>query len=205
MNVLVIGAHPDDIEIGCGGSLLKYAQAGHNVYLLVLTCGEVGGDPQVRCQEQEASAKNMGAKQVFWGNFADTRLMNVRELIDKIEETINKVDPQVVFINFLDDVHQDHRALAKACLSATRYIKEVLYYEVPTTQNFNPEIFVDIGSVFKQKLNLLRLHSSQVNRTRVEDLSILDIANSMANFRGFQARVKYAEGFSAVRVLKDIE
>ncbi len=204
MNVLVIGAHPDDIEIGCGGSLLKYAQAGHNVYLLVLTCGEVGGDPKVRAKEQEESAKNMGAKEIFWGDFEDTRLMNVRELIDKIEQTIKKVDPQVVLINYLDDVHQDHRALAKACLSATRYIKEVLYYEVPTTQNFNPEIFVDIASVFEQKLDLLKLHASQVNRTRVEDLSILDIATSMANFRGFQARVKYAEGFSAVRVLKEI-
>lgn len=205
MNILVIGAHPDDIEIGCGGSLLKYAQAGHNVYLLVLTSGEVGGDPQVRCREQEESAKNIGAKEVFWGNFADTRLMNVRELIDKIEQIIHQVDPQIVFINYLDDVHQDHRALAKACLSATRYIREVLYYEVPTTQNFNPETFVDIGNVFKQKLNLLKLHASQVNRTKVADLSILEIATSMANFRGFQARVKYAEGFSAVRVLKNIE
>jgi len=205
MNILAIGAHPDDIEIGCGGTLLKYAKKGHNVYLLILTQGEIGGDPEVRLKEQRASAEAMGAKDVFWGNFKDTRLMNVRELIDTIEATIAKINPQTVLINYLDDVHQDHRALAKACISATRYIKEVLYYEVPTTQNFQPQTFVDIGNVFEEKLNLLKIHASQVDRTRVENLSILEVATSMANFRGFQGRIKFAEGFQSVRVLKEID
>ena len=205
MNILAIGAHPDDIEIGCGGSLIKYARAGHNVYLLVLTCGEVGGDPSIRQKEQEAAADFIGAKKLFWGQCRDTELPGDRSLITVIENTINEVSPQMVFINNLYDVHQDHRAIAKACLSATRYIKEVLYYEVPTTQSFEPETFVDIGDVLDAKLELLGLHSSQVNRTRVENLSILEVAKSCANFRGFQGRVKYAEGFQAVRVLKDID
>ncbi|MFH1459689.1 MAG: PIG-L deacetylase family protein [Candidatus Omnitrophota bacterium] len=205
MNVLAIGAHPDDIEIGCGGTLLKHVAKGHNVYLLILSAGEVGADPEVRKKEQEESAKLMGAKKIIWGNFKDTYLTDVRALINMIEKVIKEVNPQVVFINYLNDVHQDHRALAKACLSATRYIKEVLYYEVPTTQSFNPEIFVDIGDVLYKKLELLRLHVSQVDRTRVENLSILEIAKSCANFRGFQGRIRYAEAFSAVRVLKEID
>jgi len=205
MNILAIGAHPDDIEIGCGGTLIKYANKGHHVFLLVLTCGEVGGDPAVRKKEQESSVNAIGAKGVFWGDLKDTHLPDDRSLITVIENTIHQVNPQVIFINYLHDVHQDHRATAKACLSATRYIKEVLYYEVPTTQNFEPEVFVDIGDVLEQKLELLKIHGSQVDRTRVENLSILEIAQSCANFRGFQGRVKYAEGFSAVRVLKDID
>ena len=205
MNILAIGAHPDDIEIGCGGSLIKYAKAGHKVYLLVLTCGDVGGDPEVRKKEQELSAKTMGAQKVFWGNFKDTYASDARALITVMEDVINEVHPQTVFINYLHDVHQDHRAVAKACLSATRYIKEVLYYEVPTTNSFDPETFVDIGAVIEDKMELLKTHASQVDRTRVENLSILEVAKSCANFRGFQARVKYAEGFKAVRVLKEIK
>jgi LmbE family N-acetylglucosaminyl deacetylase len=204
MNILAIGAHPDDIEIGCGGSLIKYAKAGHNVYLLVLTGGGVGGDVQIRKKEQEEAARFMQAKKVFWGEFKDTELPDVKDLITVMEDTISQTKPQIVFINNLYDVHQDHRAIAKACLSATRYIKEVLYYEVPTTQNFEPETFVDIGDVLEEKLELLKLHASQIDRTRIENLSILEIARSCANFRGFQGRVKYAEGFQAVRVLKDI-
>lgn len=205
MNILAIGAHPDDIEIGCGGTLIKYAQKGYHVYLLILTYGEIGADPQIREKEQEESAKLMGAKQVFWGGFRDTHLPQDRPLITVIENVIKNVDPQVVFINNLFDVHQDHRSAAKACLSATRYIKEVLYYEVPTTQDFQPQVFVDIGDVLDKKLELLKVHASQVDRTRVENLSILEVAQSCANFRGFQGRVKYAEGFSAVRILKEID
>lgn len=204
MNILAIGAHPDDIEIGCGGTLIKYARKGHKVFLLVLTCGDVGGDPEIRKKEQELSAKKMGAQKVFWGNFKDTYATDARSLITVIEEVINEVKPQTVFINYLHDVHQDHRAVAKACLSATRYIKEVLYYEVPTTNQFEPETFVDIGAVLEDKLELLRIHVSQVDRTRVENLSILEVAKSCANFRGFQARVKYAEGFKTIRILKEI-
>ena len=172
MNILAIGAHPDDIQIGCGGSLDKYAKAGHKVFLLVLTCGGVGGDSEVRKKEQEQSAKRMGAQRVFWGDFKDTYATDARSLITVIENVINEVKPQTVFINYLHDVHQDHRAVAKACLSATRYIKEVLYYEVPTTNQFEPETFVDIGLVLEDKLELLKIHASQVDRTRVENLSI---------------------------------
>lgn len=204
MNILAIGAHPDDIEIGCGGTLVKYAKAGHDVYLLVLTCGGVGGDPETRKKEQEQAAKKIGAKKVFWGGFEDTYASDARALITAMEKVISEVSPQVVFINYLHDVHQDHRAVAKACLSATRYIKEVLYYEVPTTSMFEPETFVDIGEVLDDKMELLNIHASQVDRTRVENLSILEVAKSCANFRGFQARVKYAEGFKAVRILKEI-
>jgi len=205
MNILAIGAHPDDIEIGCGGTLIKYAQAGHDVYLLVMSSGEIGGNPETRKKEQEDSAKAMGAKKVYWANFKDTYITDDRALINAIEDVVKDIKPDIVLVNYLYDVHQDHRATAKACLSATRYIKEVLYYEVPTTQDFLPETFVDIDDILDKKLELLKIHASQVDRTRVEDLSILEVARSCANFRGFQGRVKYAEGFKAVRVCKNID
>ncbi|MCX7927451.1 MAG: PIG-L family deacetylase [Candidatus Omnitrophica bacterium] len=204
MNILAIGPHPDDIEFGCGGTLIKYVQAGHQVYLLVLTDGAFGGDAHIRKQEQEDAAEFLGAKELFWGEFRDTELTCNRQVILKIDEVIHKVNPDVVFVNFWADVHQDHRAAAQAAISASRYIKEVLFFEVPTTQHFEPDVFVDIGDVLSKKLELLQKHASQVHRTKVADLSILESAQACATFRGFQGRVKFAEGFKAVRILKQI-
>ena len=204
MNILAIGAHPDDIEFGCGGALIKFAEKGHNVFLLVLTSGSVGGNPENRKKEQEDSAKFMKAQEVFWGNFQDTELPVNNDLISSIEHVIDKTKPHTVFLNYFDDTHQDHRITAQASISATRYIKEVLYYEVPTSKNFEPDIFVDVGDVLDKKLELLKLHASQVDKTRVENLTILESAQSCANFRGYQGRVKYAEGFKALRILKEI-
>jgi len=204
MNILAIGPHPDDIEIGCGGALIKYAQTGHAVSLMVLTDGSYGADPSIRRAEQEEAAKYIGAKGLYWGGYRDTELGCSRELIVKIDAVIEQAKPDVVFLNFWADVHQDHRAAAQAAVSATRYIKEVLFYEVPSTQHFEPDIFVDIQDVLERKLHLLRLHASQVDKTRVENLNILESAQSCANYRGFQGRVKFAEGFKSVRMLREI-
>ena len=204
MDILAIGPHPDDIEFGCGGTLIKYVNKGHGVYLLVMSDGSFGGDPELRMSEQKQAAEFIKVKGLFWGNFCDTEMAESRELILKIEEIVNQVKPDAVFLNYPDDVHQDHRAVAQAGISATRYIKEVLFYEVPTTQRFEPNIFVDIADALDRKLELLKIHSSQVNKTRVQDLTILASAQSCANFRGYQGRVKYAEGFKALRILRTV-
>ena len=204
MNILAIGPHPDHIEIGCGGTLIKYAQAGHAVSLMILTDGGYGAEPDVRKAEQEQAVKFLGGKGLYWAGYRDTELHCSRELIHKIDAVIAEVEPDIVFLNFWADVHQDHRAAAQAAVSATRYIKEVMFYEVPSTQHFEPDIFVDIGDVLDKKLELLRTHASQVDRTRVENLSILESAQACAVFRGFQGRVKFAEGFKAVRMLREI-
>ncbi|OGX16697.1 MAG: hypothetical protein A2Y00_07440 [Omnitrophica WOR_2 bacterium GWF2_43_52] len=204
MNILAIGPHPDDIEFGCGGTLMRYAQKGHDVFIMVLTDGSYGGDPEVRKKEQIESAGYIPAKELFWGNIRDTELEDTRKLIIGIESVVTKVNPDIVFLNYPPDVHQDHRAAAHAGVSATRYIKEVLFYEVPTTQHFEPDIFVDIKEVMDRKMELLGLHASQVHKVKVENLTILESAKSCANFRGFQGRVKYAEGFKALRLLREI-
>lgn len=203
MNILAIGAHPDDIEYGCGGTLLQYGGHGHKVSLYVMTDGSFGGDPTIRRKEQQQAADFIGAK-LSWGNLRDTEVCDNRELILSIEGMLEKVKPDLVFVNYAEDIHQDHRAVSLATISATRYIKEVLFYEVPTTFNFNPDIFVDIEPVLLKKLELLGLHASQVNKTKVKNLTILESVKSCANFRGFQGRVKYAEGFKAVRLLREI-
>jgi LmbE family N-acetylglucosaminyl deacetylase len=204
VNILAIGAHPDDIEFGCGGALIKYTQKSHRLFLLVMTGGGLGGSSSVRTEEQEASGKILGAEKIFWGGYDDSHLIVNVELIGKIEAVIAEAKPDFIFCNFPDDTHQDHRHLAQAIMSATRYIRNVLFYEGPTTQNFNPQVFVDISDTLDRKVEALQAHHSQVMKTNIEDLSIVEVARSSANFRGIQGRVKYAEAFQSLRLFINI-
>ncbi|HYE90193.1 MAG TPA: PIG-L family deacetylase, partial [Terriglobales bacterium] len=138
-----------------------------------------------------------------WGGYEDTEIPLNRDLIARLEHVIKQVRPTMIFVNFPDDTHQDHRNLAQAATSATRYVPNFLFYEVPSTQNFPPNCYTDIAKVLDKKLASLEAHRSQVAKTNIEDLTILELAVSSANFRGIQARVKYAEAFHSVRLLLD--
>jgi len=202
MNVLAFGAHPDDIELGCGGTLLKHRKAGHDVYLCVMSDGREAGDPGVRQKEQQEAANRLQAKELIWGNFSDTKFDVNMETISFIEKIVSKVRPYEIYTNYHDDSHQDHRALAQCVISATRYNKRVLFYEDYTSQGFQPDIFVDIEDVLEEKINVMEAFQSQVNRRGPAAMMMLEGIKAIANFRGFQAKVKYAEGFKAVRYLK---
>lgn len=204
MKFLAIGAHPDDIEFGCAGTLIKIAQKGHGLYLFVATDGEYGGKSERRRAEQAESAKLMGAEDLVFGGYTDTELLESRKLITDIETVMRRCGPDYIFVNYADDTHQDHRNLSRAAITAARYTRNVLFYEVPTTQNFNPTVYVDIDLVLRKKLACLEAHASQVAKTNIEGLNILEIAKSAANFRGIQARVRNAEAFQSLRLMIDI-
>ena len=204
MNILAIGAHPDDIEYGCAGTLIKYADRGHHIFLLVLTSGQEGGSSEIRKQEQEAAAEIMKVQKVFWGDYHDTQLPLNKELIEKIEDVLGEVKPDLILVNYGDDTHQDHRTLTQATMSATRYVRNVLFFEVPTTQNFNPQVFVDISDTLEQKFKVLEAHASQVMKTNIEDMYIIELAQASATFRGIQGRVKFAEAFAPLRLFINI-
>ncbi|MBN1622061.1 MAG: PIG-L family deacetylase [Endomicrobiales bacterium] len=203
MNILAIGPHPDDLEYGCGGTLYKLAKAKHKINILVMTQGDMGGDKDIRKKEQMQVAKILKAK-LFWGDFADTQVPLEKQTINLIESYIKLLKPNLIFTPFSKDTHQDHRNISQATITATRYIRNVLFYEVPTSVNFSPaSVFVNIGPVINRKLQLLKTHKSQVFSTRVANLTILESAKATALFRGFQNRVKYAEAFVPLRLTLD--
>lgn len=199
-NILAVGAHPDDIEFGCGGTLYKMGTEGYSLFFLVMTQGEAGGGKDLRTNEQLRAAELLKVENVFWGGYEDTRLPSFRETIQKIEEVVAATDPLYVFVHFDNDTHQDHRQISACTLSATRKISNVLFYEGPTTIDFKPNVYVNIQPFLKQKFALLSCHDSQVTRTYVKQQSILEIARSIAIFRGNQSRVPYAEGFTPLRL-----
>ena len=204
MNILAIGAHPDDIEFGCGGTLIKYAGKGARIDLLVVTDGARGGRAHTRRAEQLRAAKVLGARRVHWGGYRDTLLPSVRHLIDCFERVLGLVRPDFIFVNNPDDTHQDHRQVARAAVSATRYARNVLFYEGPTTVNFTPTVFIDIAEEVERKIRALRHHHSQVMKTRIEGTAICEIAEASAHFRGVQGRVRWAEGFSPLRLFINV-
>jgi LmbE family N-acetylglucosaminyl deacetylase len=127
-----------------------------------------------------------------------------RESIQRVERVILDVRPDFIFLHSQDDTHQDHRHLSVATITATRYTRNVLLYEGPTTQNFSPNVFVDIDGVLKNKTAALQAHESQVTKTNIEGMNILDIVHSSAHFRGIQGRVRNAEAFVPLRLFINI-
>ena len=201
MKILCLGPHPDDLEIGAGGTLVNFARNGHEIFLLVLTRGDMGGESEIRLHEQENSAKIIGAKDLFWGGYRDTMLIANSESISAVENIIKLIEPDYIFSNFEEDTHQDHRALARIVNSAARNSSNILFYETPTTApSFKPNVFADISHVMDAKIETLNAHESQMMKTNIRDTSILEIAKSTAIFRGTQARARYAEGFMSVRM-----
>ena len=205
MKILAIGAHPDDIEVGCSGTLAKYAQNGHDIYLLVMTEGHMGGEGVVRKKEQAKSVKILKPRELIWGAYKDTLLSpHMNQMVHDIEVVLKKIAPDFIFVHHEDDTHQDHHSLAKATISATRYVRNVLFYEGPTTQNFSPTVFVDIKETLKMKIAMLLAHRSQVEKTNIEGLSITDVVRSTAVFRGIQGRVQFAEAFLPLRLFINV-
>ncbi len=204
MKVLALGCHPDDIEFGCGGTLSKYAAAGHDVYMMVMTEGHAGGDDAVRKLEQERAAQIIGCTQLFWGGYRDTELPLTRQLIQGLESVIDQVEPAFIFVHYGEDTHQDHRVLSQATVTATRYTRNVLFYEGPTTQNFTPTVFVALDGVIDRKIEALQAHASQVQKTNIGDLNIVELVEAAALFRGTQARIKHAEGFTPLRLFINV-
>ena len=191
MKILAIGAHPDDIEIGCGGTLL-YFQKYHNaaVSMLLLTKGEAGTDVSVdREAEQAAACQILGIEDRFCANLTDTAI-GLQDAIISIEGVVGDVNPDVVFTHYGMDTHQDHRVVAAATLSACRNRGSVLHYESISSQTFPPSMFVDVGEFIDTKCETVASHTSQEVR-----LGLVDYVKTLAIHRAYRTSLNYVEGF----------
>jgi len=198
--ILALAPHPDDLEIGCGGTLAEHAARGDEVHIFVATYGDIGGVSEVRKAEQQAASNILGVHKIHWGGFSDTKLPHqAQELMAKLESIVQQVNPDTVYVNYGEDTHQDHRVLSQVARSVTRYVANVLYYETPSSTNFEPAAFMGISNVLQLKLQALEAHASQLDRTHVH-LNIVEIALATAHFRGMQSKLSCAEAFIPVRI-----
>lgn len=203
--VLAVGAHPDDIELGCSGTLALHKLKGDKVYLLVLSKGEASGDPKVREDECRKSAKVLGADGLFFGSLEDTRIHDGRETVDVIEKAVDEVKPDIVYAPTCKDTHQDHRNASYATLSACRRCRIILLYEGASTQrDFTPQVFVAIKETFPLKMQVIRIFGSQVNNERGVYAVAVKAIEGLAKFRGYQAGAEAAEAFEVGKFIFEV-
>lgn len=202
--VLAVGAHPDDLELGCAGTLALHSAKGDKVYLLILTRGEASGNPDVREKECRDSARILGATDIFIGGLPDTEIHDGREAIDVIEKIVNKVQPDIVYAPSSKDTHQDHRNTGYSVLSACRRCRIILFYEGASTQrDFNPQVFVGIAKTFQTKLMATQVYGSQVGNGGMYSKAMKAI-EGLAKFRGYQSGVEVAEAFEVGKFIFEI-
>ncbi|HEV2976208.1 MAG TPA: PIG-L family deacetylase [Casimicrobiaceae bacterium] len=194
--VLAIGAHPDDVEIGCGGALAKHRACGDILHILTLSRGAMGGDVNVRTAEAQRAAALLGAKLEF-GNLQDGHITEGVETIEIIEAAIRELRPTHVYTHCLEDTHQDHRAVHAASLVAARAVPNVYCYQSPSsTVEFRPNRFVDITEYKRAKLQAIGAHKSQVDRmASLQD----DVIVATARYWGRYANHMLAEPMRIVR------
>ncbi len=201
LKVLVAGAHPDDPESGCGGTIARYVQDGHEVVAFYLTRGEAGipgtsheDAARIRTAEAERACSILGAKARF-GTQVDGDTRVDRAAYAAMRELWAQERPDLVFTHWPVDTHPDHRAVSllvyDAWLRAGR--KAALYYfEVLSgeqTQLFRPSEYVDISSVAERKREACFVHASQ------QPAEWYPIHDRMSRFRGLEHGCEQAEAF----------
>jgi LmbE family N-acetylglucosaminyl deacetylase len=219
--VLAIGAHPDDVELGCGGTLARYRQMGIEVVIASVSCGDKGSRDlsrtetiRVRRAEAEGAAAVIGAAYVSLGAL-DSEIFEDLESRTRVIELIRRARPDVVLTHGTSDYHADHRTTSRlvshAAYSATSFkfetespplaeVPPVYYMDNYLGVSFSPEVFVDITEVIEVKKGMLAQHVSQFAhlQERTGD-SIVEDMLLLARLRGRQSRVQLAEAFCLFR------
>jgi LmbE family N-acetylglucosaminyl deacetylase len=221
--VLAIGAHPDDLEIGCYGTLAKFVKGGHTVYTSTAANGDKGHYKilpaelaEIRRKETSDAAGLIGAAYIGL-NIGDMEVdSRNKEQQKKTVELIRTVKPDLIITHSPDDYHTDHIETSKlvfyASFAATlphivtdsEYHKPVVpifYMEPGRSIDFIPQEYVDVSGEMDLKLRAIRLHKSQIEWLGEHTgLDVVDRVRIAGEFRGMQCGVKYAEGFGQCRV-----
>lgn len=208
MNVLAIGAHFDDIELGCAGALARHIAEGDKVIIYVATkSGYVGpGNKVIRSDseaesEGEKAAAILGADLVCGGfetlhlEFTDDLNLHLVELIEK-----EKID--TIYSHYSGDIHHDHIALAKASMHAGRHVPRFLQYHsnwYQSDNSFDANFYVDVTDYWEKKVEMLKAHESEFARAGEKWLKYF---RNEAQNNGFRCGVELAEGFQLVKWLR---
>lgn len=199
MNILAIGAHPDDIDLGCSGAILYHQQQGDRVFALVMNNGARTADPALRLQEQVDSLQVLGVQDVLFCEMTSEEMAGQPATLESLRRYISKWEIDTLYVHYPQDSHNDHVHVARAAIPAARMVKNLLFYETPSTVEFYPTVCVNLDrSRLHKKLQAVRQHQSQVTRHAC-DLDLLHWVRVTSQFRGMQFRTELAEGFVSHR------
>jgi LmbE family N-acetylglucosaminyl deacetylase len=197
--ILAVGAHPDDIELGCGGTICKAIKGDSRVVALYMTRGGKTFDTNVRTDESIKAMNILGVNDINFENFPDTEIPDSYEAINCLEQYCTKYRPDVVLTHSVNDTHQDHRRVGWLAMAAFRNVAKILAFETPRVRpaNFLPTYFVNITGFVDKKWEALRCHISQNEKRYLAYESTVNLAS----FRGSQVGVQSAEAFEIIKYL----
>lgn len=209
MRIVAIGAHLDDIELACGGTLARAVQAGHQVKMICLTGsaytnydGRVLRTQEVAVEEGRVAASLLGVGDFEILDFPTKDVPYDSRTVEAIDRRISEFQPDTIFTHWPFDTHQAHRASSLSTISAARRFNTIFLYEpIPPSGRsyvaFRPQLYVDITPFQEVKEASLRAHRSQYEKYGEE---WIEAVRGRALLRGFEMGTKYAEAFEVVRM-----
>ena len=211
-NVLAVGAHADDVEIGCGGTVAWHAKNGDNVIILIMTKsaysyydGRVLRTLEEGVWEEEHAAKVLAAKSINLG-FETKEVPYSKESVEAINKVIDEYAIDIIYTHWYHDTHQDHMRTTQSTISAGRFVKNILMYEpnYPAGRSyfgFRNQYYVDITPSFEIKMEALKQHKSQMKKYGDEYLEAIE---ARARHRGCEVACRYAECYEVLRLFGDV-
>lgn len=198
-SVLAIGAHPDDVEVGCFGTLLKHKFVGDNVTVAVTTKGGYGDRSWDKISsEAKVASQILGVEYIVLDNPIGHYQMNWKT-VTEIDDLISALDVDTIYAVWHGDSHQDHRLTFQNVLAAcrTRKIRNLLCYELSdysyrSQETFQARYFVDITDFIQDKTKAVRAYSSYVTERHIEAII------GLAKHRGLACGAEYAESFEPI-------
>jgi len=208
-NILFIGAHFDDIELGAGGTFLRHVAENDNCYMLVITNsayynydGTPIRDIETAAKEGKNAAKILGVKKLISIGWETKTLQYGFKLIEIINKVIDDHKIDTIYTHWNKDVHQDHSAIGKATLNAGRHVRNILMYRsnwYQTTEFFRANYFVDISKFIDKKIEAVKTHKNEYKKFGQGWIDFFVNENSNTGKRN---GIKYAEEFEIVKLLK---
>lgn len=188
--VLAIGAHPDDIESGIGGVLVRHHCAGDEITMLTLTAA----DDHHRASA--AAAARMLDATLLLGDLCANRIGRGQPGAGQVERAVQRARPHIVYVHSPNDTNRDHQAVAALTVRAARRVPDVYGYHSPSsTAGFHPEEFVCIDAVLGQKLALVAMHGSRSDTARHHDI---DTMRTQASYWGRRTTGTFAEPLEVI-------
>jgi LmbE family N-acetylglucosaminyl deacetylase len=221
VNVLAVGCHPDDLEIGCGGTLAKLASQGHRVTMVHVANGDKGHKviqpealKQIRRLEAKAAGDLIGAE-VISLDVPDLAVKSDQdELIGKLVKVIREAKPDFIITHPPEDYMKDHMEVSHAVFDASfaatvpnynnlageeahHKVTPIYYMDTLAGVGFLPTEYVDISDYIDLKIRMNDCHESQIKWLYEHDsIDFLDFVRTVSKFRGIQCGKAYAEGFT---------
>jgi bacillithiol biosynthesis deacetylase BshB1 len=225
VDILAVGVHPDDVELGCSGTIAKHIAAGKTAGILDLTLGELGtrGNAELRTKEANDAAKILGVASRAQLTFKDGFFQNNEEHQIKIIEQVRKYRPEIVLCNAISDRHPDHARAARLVADSCFYSglikigtslenkpqeawRPKAVYHYIQDHYIHPDFVIDISGFFETKHKAIMAFSSQFYspgssepQTPISSKEFLESLNSKMAIWGRSIGAKYAEGFTVNR------